>query len=91
MKVPKAICCCLQTGNVIKCHGDNVVHMYTKFHLHAAIIRGVKMLCFNEHCICCCCCLQTCRCHGDGVINVCTEFHFHACYTEKDIGAKYFL
>ena len=31
--LPEGICCCLQTCNLIRCHGDDVVHMYSGFHL----------------------------------------------------------
>ena len=29
---------CLQTCNLIRCHGDDVVHMYTKFHIRRVTI-----------------------------------------------------
>ena len=32
------ICCCLQTCNLIRCHGDDVINMCTKFHLHIYIL-----------------------------------------------------
>ena len=50
--------------NVINCHGNDAVHMYNEFHLHALAVKNV--------------CLHTIRCHGDDVtcIQSCHSYNY---------------
>ena len=41
-KMPEAICCCcLQTCNLIRCHGDGVINMCTEFHIHMCYTKSI--------------------------------------------------
>ena len=63
------------------CHGNDCIHMCTKFHLHACyreqVIGVKKYYCLRLFFVG--------GCHGN---HMRTKFHLHVCYTEQVIGVK---
>ena len=61
------------------CHGNNWIHVHTKFHLHVCyteqVIGAKKLYCLRL--------LFVGGCHGNNWIHMRTKFHHHVCYTYK--------
>ena len=69
---------------IFGCHGNDVMHMGTKFNLQLTSLRSEEVI-FGEKAICCCShnyvvFMDTCSCHGNDVICMHTKIHLHTCY-----------
>ena len=72
---------CLRAFFVDGCHGNNEIHMRTKFHFHVHLVGKFEKWRsdFKENCLRLFV-VGGCECHGGDVVSVCTEFHFNICY-----------
>ena len=62
--LPEAICCCLQTCNVVEIVGSHGAHTHAKYYGYTHYYELVIVKCncnFNSLPEAICCCLQTCK------------------------------